>query len=144
MGKVGNAEEETKIQFQTVFEKNKSLLEKCSIYGLIICVMRANIDLNVAWKSEDSEKVVNAYRKKRYKDNRIKLPKEIESMIYLELANSFEGENEKENRQKWRLRAYDNSNNSKEIQALIQDCMDKDSIFDINVIWQIINKRFEE
>lgn len=106
--------------------------------------MRANIDLNVAWKSEDSEKVVNAYRKKRYKDNRIKLPKEIESMIYLELANSFEGENEKENRQKWRLRAYDNSNNSKEIQALIQDCMDKDSIFDINVIWQIINKRFEE
>lgn len=62
----------------------------------------------------------------------------------LELANSFEGENEKENRQKWRLRAYDNSNNSKEIQALIQDCMDKDSIFDINAIWQIINKRFEE
>lgn len=96
----------------------------------------------MAWESEDCEKVVNAYRKKRYKDNRIKLPKEIESMIYLELANSFEGENEKENRQKWRLRAYDNSNNSKEIQALIQDCMDKDSIFDINAIWQIINKRF--
>ena len=61
--------------------------------------MRANIDLNVAWESEGCEKVVNAYCKKRYKDNRIKLPKEIESMIYLEVANSFEGENEKENRQ---------------------------------------------
>ena len=144
VGKVGNAEEETKTQFQIVFEKNKSLLEKCSIYGLIIFVMRANIDINVTWESEDCEKVVNAYCKKRYKDSRIKLPKEIESMIYLEVANSFEGEDEKANRQKWRLRAYDNSNNSKEIQGLIQDCMDKDSTFDINAIWQIINKRFEE
>lgn len=106
--------------------------------------MRANIDINVAWESEDCEKVVNAYCKKRYKDSRIKLPKEIENMIYLEVANSFEGEDEKANRQKWRLRAYDNSNNSKEIQELIQDCMDKDSAFDINAIWQIINKRFEE
>lgn len=144
VGKVGNAEEETKTQFQIVFEKNKSLLEKCSIYGLIIFVMRENIDINVTWESEDCEKVVNAYCKKRYKDSRIKLPKEIESMIYLEVANSFEGEDEKANRQKWRLRAYDNSNNSKEIQGLIQDCMDKDSTFDINAIWQIINKRFEE
>ena len=106
--------------------------------------MRANIDINVAWESEDCEKVVNAYCKKRYKDSRIKLPKEIESMIYLEVANSFEREDEKADRQKWRLRAYDNSNNSKEIQEAIQDCMDKDSTFDINVIWQIINKRFEE
>lgn len=144
VGKVGNAEEETKTQFQIVFEKNKSLLEKCSIYGLIIFVMRANIDINVTWESEDCEKVVNAYCKKRYKDSRIKLPKEIESMIYLKVANSFEGEDEKANRQKWRLRAYDNSNNSKEIQELIQDCMDKDSTFDINAIWQIINKKFEE
>lgn len=144
VGKVGNAEEETKTQFQIVFEKNKSLLEKCSIYGLIIFVMRANIDINVTWESEDCEKVVNAYCKKRYKDSRIKLPKEIESMIYLEVANSFEGEEEKENRQKWRLRAYDNSNNSKEIQELISDCMEKDSTFDISMIWQIINKRFEK
>lgn len=144
VGKIENAEKETKNQFQTIFEKNKSLLEKCSIYGLIIYVMRANIDFNVAWESEDCEKVVNTYCKKRYKDNRIKLPKEIESMIYLEVANSFEGEEEKENRQKWRRRAYDNSNNSKEIQELISDCMEKDSTFDISMIWQIINKRFEK
>ena len=142
--KVGNVEDETKTQFNTVFEKNKSLLEKCSIYGLIIYVMGAHIDLNVAWELEECEKVVNAYCKKRYKNSRLKLPKEIESMIYLEVANSFEGEEEKENRQKWRLRAYDNSNNSKEIQELISDCMEKDSTFDISMIWQIINKRFEK
>lgn len=98
----------------------------------------------MAWELEECEKVVNAYCKKRYKNSRLKLPKEIESMIYLEVANSFEGEEEKENRQKWRLRAYDNSNNSKEIQELISDCMEKDSTFDISMIWQIINKRFEK
>lgn len=89
-------------------------------------------------------RTLHAYCKKRYKNSRLKLPKEIESMIYLEVANSFEGEEEKENRQKWRLRAYDNSNNSKEIQELISDCMEKDSTFDISMIWQIINKRFEK
>lgn len=144
VGKVGNVEDETKTLFKTVYEKNKSLLEKCSIYSLIVFVMRAHIDIDVVWEAEECEKVVNAYCKKRYKDSRLKLPKQIETMIYLEVANAFEGENEKTNRQEWRLRAYDNSNNSKEIQELIQDCMDKDSTFDINAIWQIIKKRFEK
>lgn len=65
-------------------------------------------------------------------------------MIYLEISNCFEGDDEKDNRQKWRLRAYDNSNNFKEMQELISDCMEKDSTFDINLIWRIINKRFEK
>lgn len=65
-------------------------------------------------------------------------------MIYLGISNCFEGDDEKVNRQKWRLRAYDNFNNFKEMKELISDCMEKDSTFDINLIWQIINKRFEK
>ena len=144
VGKIRNVEDETKALFSIVFEKNKSLLDKCSIYGLIIFIMKVNLDISVAWKSEECEKVVNAYCKKRYKQNRIKLPKEIETMIYLEIANSFDEEDEKEKRQNWRLRAYDNSNNFIEMQELISDCMEKDSIFDISSIWQIIDKRFEK
>lgn len=72
------------------------------------------------------------------------MAKEIEIMIYLEVANSFEGNDEKDNRQKWGLRAYDNSNNFKEMQELKSDCMEKDSTFDISLIWQIINKRFKK
>ena len=42
-------------------------------------------------------------------------------MIYLGISNCFEGDNEKVNRQKWRLRAYDNFNNFKEMKELISD-----------------------
>ena len=46
-------------------------------------------------------------------------------MIYLEAANSFNQENEKEDRQRWMWRAYNNSNNSTAIQNMIKDCMEK-------------------
>lgn len=144
VGKIENAEDETKTLFNAIYEKNKSLLDKCSIYGLLISVMKVSLSISEAWNLEECEKVVNAYCKKRYKASRLKLPKEIETMIYLEISNCFEGDDEKDNRQKWRLRAYDNSNNFKEMQELISDCMEKDSTFDINLIWQIINKRFEK
>lgn len=107
-------------------------------------LMRVSLSISAAWNLEECEKVVNAYCKKRYKTSRIKLPKEIETMIYLVVANSFEGDDEKDNRQKWRLRAYDNSNNFKEMQELISDCMEKDSTFDISLIWEIINKKFSK
>ena len=53
-------------------------------------------------------------------------------MIYLEAANSFNQENEKENRQRWMWRAYNNSNNSTAIQNMIKDCMETEDIFDID------------
>lgn len=144
VGKIGNVEEETKALFEKVFERNKTLLEKCSIYGFIIFAMQANLDIDLRWKSEECEEVVNSYCKKRYKDSSIKLPKEIETMIYLEIANSFEEDDNHEKRQNWGLRAYDNSNNSKEIQALISECMENNNKFDISVIWEIIGKKFEK
>lgn len=53
-------------------------------------------------------------------------------MIYLEAANSFNQENEKEDRQRWMWRAYNNSNNSTAIQNMIKDCMETEGIFDID------------
>ena len=50
-------------------------------------------------------------------------------MIYLEAANSFNQENEKEDRQRWMWRAY---NNSTAIQNMIKDCMETEGIFDID------------
>ena len=52
-------------------------------------------------------------------------------MIYLEAANSFNQENEKEDRQRWMWRAYNNSNNSTAIQNMIKDCMETEDIFNI-------------
>ena len=53
-------------------------------------------------------------------------------MIYLEAANSFNQENEKEDRQRWMWRVYNNSNNSTAIQNMIKDCMETEGIFDID------------
>ena len=53
-------------------------------------------------------------------------------MIYLEAANSFNQENENEDRQRWMWRAYNNSNNSTAIQNMIKDCMETEDIFDID------------
>ena len=86
----------------------------------------------MAWETVECEKIVNVYCKKRYKANRLKLPKVIETMIYLEAANSFNQENEKEDRQRWMWRAYNNSNNSTAIQNMIKDCMETEDIFDID------------
>ena len=64
VGKIGNVEDETKTLFNTVFEKNKSLLDKCSIYGLLILVMKVSLSISMVWKLEECEKVVNTYCKK--------------------------------------------------------------------------------
>ena len=63
-------------------------------------------------------------------------------MIYLEAANSFNQENEKEDRQRGMWRAYNNSNNSTAIQNMIKDCMETEDIFNIDSIWQVVNKKF--
>lgn len=117
------------------------MLDKCSIYALVLLVMKVNLNISVAWETVECEKIVNAYCKKRYKTNGLKLPKVIETMIYLEVANSFNQENEKEDRQRWMWRAY---NNSTAIQNMIKDCIETEGIFDIDSIWQVINKKFTD
>ena len=56
---------------------------------LVLLVIKVNLYISVAWETVECEKIVNANCKKRYKANRLKLPKVIETMIYLEVANSF-------------------------------------------------------
>ena len=68
----------------------------------------------MAWETVECEKIVNVYCKKRYKANRLKLPKVIETMIY----------------------------NSTAIQDLLKDCMETEDIFDIDSIWQVVNNKF--
>lgn len=143
VGKIGNIEPETKKLFESVFEKHKGLFNKCSIYGFIIFVMRVNLDISVAWETDNFKDVIATYCKKRYKDSGLKLPKEIETMIYLKIANSFQEDN-LETAQNWKLKAYDNLNNNREIQELVKEAMGNNSTFDINSIWQIIDKRFDK
>lgn len=144
VGKIRNVEEETKVAFDKAYEKNKQLFAKCSIYGLLIVVMNVNLEYCVEWKMEDCDRVINDYCKKRFKKNRLKLPKEIETMIYLKMADGYKEEGEKEQRQYWVEKAYDNSNFSKEVQEIVKKSMAEDTVVDIGQIWEIIDRRFEK
>ena len=147
VGKIRNVEEKTKEEFFKIFHKNKKLFETCSIYSLIILTMQVNLEFDIknGWKMEECEKVVRAYCKNRFKSKKIKLPKEIETMIYLEMAEGYVDENDEDKERFWIQKAYDNSNCSLEIQEIIKNSKygeQKQQLID--QIWEIIYKRFEE
>ena len=104
-----------------------------NIYGFLMIVMNVNLNICVEWDMSQCEKVVNDYCKKRFKSNRLKLPKEIETMIYIKMADGYKKESEK-----------DNSNFSQEVQKLVQRSMAENIAFDIKQIWEIIDKRFKK
>lgn len=146
VGKIGNIEEETRNEFVKIFDKNKKLFEKCSIYSLLIMIMQVNLDfdMQLEWKMEDCEAIVNAYCKNRFKSKRIKLPKEIETMIFLILADGYRNEKDEEKREVWLQRALDNSNNSLKIQEAINDYKDESIVQLIDHIWSLVYQRFEK
>ena len=144
--KIVNIEEETRNEFVKIFDKNKKLLEKCSIYSLLIMIMQVNLDFDMQpeWKMEDCEAIVNAYCKHRFKSKRIKLPKEIETIIFLILADGYRNEKDEEKREVWLQRALDNSNNSLKIQEAINDYKDESIDQLIDHIWSLVYQRFEK
>ena len=141
---INNIEEETENKFPRLFDKNKKLLEKCSIYSLIIKVMGVDLELHSEWKMEECELIVNEYCKKRFKRKNIKLPKEIEIMIFIEMAIGYEDEDNEDKVKFWMRRAYDNSNNLLKIQEAINNTGEKNLYQLFDQIWRLINQRFDE
>ena len=144
VGRFGDIDEETRNEFLKTFNKNQKLFEICSIYSLIIMVMKVHLNFNIQkeWKTEECEKVVKTYCKQRFKDKKIKLPKEIETMLYLTIADGYKDDGNEDKRNSWTKKAYDNSNNSPEIQEIIKNNEDLDQLID--QIWEVIYQRFKE
>lgn len=109
-------------------------------------IMRVNLDfdMQIEWKMETCEEVVKRYCKNRFKSKHIKLPKEIETMIYLVMAKGYKEEGNEDKRIFWIQKAYDNSNNSPRIQEIIKNGKDEDPNQLIDQIWGVIYQRFEE
>lgn len=144
VGKFGDINKETRNEFLKTFNKNQKLFEICSIYSLIIMVMKVHLNFNIQkeWKTEECENVVKTYCKQRFKDKKIKLPKEIETMLYLTIADGYKDDGNEDKRNIWTKKAYDNSNNSPEIQEIIKNNEDLEQLID--QIWEVIYQRFEE
>lgn len=85
---INNIGDEESTLYNECIEKNLSLIDKCCIYNLILLVMPVNIQKEILWTTEECENVVAEYNKKKHKHNCLRLPPEVETMIYLMIANS--------------------------------------------------------
>lgn len=142
--KIANVSQETKRIFENKINKYKVLFKECSIYGLVLLVMSLDIKLDIEWKSEECEKIVNRYCKKCYKSNNPKFPKLIEIMIFICLANSYCDDEARDKRIFWLQKAYDNANNVKEIQDKIKEYINSCNEIDISIFWDFINQKYKE
>lgn len=138
---INNISKENKDCYNYYIDKYKTLFNKCCIYNLLLMVMPVDIEQEIAWQIEECEKEIEDYNKKKHNKNRLRLPPEIETMIYLLVANGSK-EDSHEVQKKWLWKAYYNANNLREIQEKIKVCIDSDDVFDISVIWDNIYSRF--
>ena len=63
-------------------------------------------------------------------------------MLYLTIADGYKDDGNEDKRNIWTKKAYDNSNNSPEIQEIIKNNEDLEQLID--QIWEVIYQRFEE
>ncbi|MCH5249860.1 MAG: hypothetical protein J1E98_08000 [Lachnospiraceae bacterium] len=138
VGTIRNIKEETKTLFDSKFDKYKDLLKECNIYGLTLCSIQASVRFDFEWETEKAEQVLESYNKKKYSKNNIKLPKEIETTMYLLLAYSYKEDGNIEKQEVWLNRAFDNSNNIAELQSKIKESISSHDAFDITQIWDFI------
>ena len=63
-------------------------------------------------------------------------------MLYLTIADGYKDDGNEDKRNSWTKKAYDNSNNSPEIQEIIKNNEDLNQLID--QIWEVIYQRFKE
>jgi len=137
-------DEDSKKFFEQYIMKHIELLDKCCIYNILLLVMPISITREVLWDTDVCAKIVLEYNKKKHKHNKIKLPWEIETMIYLVIAYGFKEESS-EKYNEWIWKAYYNSNNEIKIQTKIKECINNKKILpDISFIWDIIDARLKK
>lgn len=134
--------EENKNIFNNYINKYQELIDECCIYNLILLTVVGGVGREIKWELEDCEKIIRDYNRQKHRADRLRLPSEIETMIYLCIAYSND-ENHVEKRNEWLWKAYYNSNNIKDIQNKIKESIDNGSVYGISFIWDNIISRYK-
>lgn len=138
---IQNVEEKTKELYSLKFEKYIKLFKECNIYAITICTLSPEISEKCRWNIEDIEQVLEKYNQRKYKKNSIKLPKEIQAILYLTLAQMFSENEEKQD--VWWDKAYDILNNNREIQKQLKEYKDSKMDYNIFEIWKWIYENYK-
>lgn len=136
--KISNISEPNKALYRGVIESNFDLLKDINIYNAVVYILMVEMPKDLQWTTTEFLKMVEAYRKKKYNKGSIKLPREIELLLYLTLANSYKDDYDTDQQKIWLEIAYFNANNLNEVQDCIKKCIESTDLFDLNIIWNNI------
>lgn len=137
--KISNITKTNKMLYKEVIERNSDLLKVCNIYNAVLYIFMVEMPEDLQWTTTEFLKTVEVYRKKKYNKGSIKLPREIELLLYLTLANSYKDDGDTDQQKVWLEIAYNNANNFNKVQASIKKCIESTDVFDLNIIWNIVN-----
>jgi len=102
--------------YKAFLEKYNAMLEECHLANVVLAAVPVNYGYKFGYDITDVEKSIVNYNKNKHKKNSIRLPREIETLIYLRLAESSLENGDIVSFQKHMDEAIYNSCGSKEIQ----------------------------
>ena len=114
--KVSNISEEFKRNIIEQIERNKNLLKDCNIYNILVFNLTDFNREEIVWEVDDFIEEVEKYNKNKYKKNQIKLPVNIETNMYMMIAENMIKD---ERAEFWYIKTYRNCVNYKDLQEQI-------------------------
>lgn len=97
-------------------EKNKAMLEKCHLANIVLASIPIDYSYQFSYTIEDVEKHIASYGKNKHKKKCIRLPRKIETIIYLRIAEISLSNEDLSSFQKYMDEAIYNSCGSKDVQ----------------------------
>lgn len=112
---ISNLDERYKEKMEDKLKLHLDLLSECNIYNILIFTI-TRFDLEVNWTVEEMIIEINKYNKNKFKKNHINLPNNVETNMYIFIADNMQTDEES---LYWYNKAYKNCVNNKEFQERI-------------------------
>jgi hypothetical protein len=129
--------------YKQFIEDNNNLLCLCSIVNMAMLTLPIPIEVDICWDFDICDEVIKKYNRKKYDGKHIRLPNIIETMIYINMANSYKDE-DADKQKEWLNHALFNSSGSKGLQDIIQKSIDSLDMLDVTSIFDNFYKSITE
>lgn len=113
---ISSLDEAYKEKMVSKLKLHLEMISECNIYNILIFAITQFDYLEIDWTVDDMIKEINKYNKNKFKKNHIKLPNNVETNIYIMIAESMQTN---EQTLYWYNKAYKNCVNNKELQEQI-------------------------
>jgi hypothetical protein len=134
------AEESRTSNYEKFLSDNSALLNDCCIESLALVSLPLSFDHKINWDSETLESVIIKYNKRKFDSKHIRFPVIFETIIYLQMANSYKDDNNMEKQKEWLHYALLNCAGNEMLQRQIYKTLETLDVFDISSLYYTILK----